>query len=69
VKIALDQELIVASGREALVRYSLEAGKSAVRLFLPVSGRLACRQGRGTLRALYITGASTDIADGVGEYL
>jgi hypothetical protein len=29
----------------------------------------ACRQGRGTLRAPYITGASVDLADGGDKYL
>jgi hypothetical protein len=70
VKVLLDQELIITSGREAPVQHSL-AGEEArcFRLFLPVSGRPACRHGRGTLRAPYIIGASIDIAGGVDKYL
>ena len=48
VKVLLDQELIITSGGEVTVQYSLaceQAGCSAC--FFPVSGRPACRQGRG----------------------
>ena len=70
VKVLLDQELIITSGREVTVEYSLaceEAG--CFRLFLPRIWS-ACMPARpGTLRPPYITGASIDIAGGVDKYL
>jgi len=64
------QELIITSGCEVIVQHFL-AGEEAgcFRLFLPVSGRPAGRQGRGTLRAPYLTGSSIDIAGGGDKYL